>query len=329
MLPVRHTLFDAQGLAAQVAGAFDIGAVTDCRLWRIFINDVYQLEAAGRRWWLRLHPAGWRTRAETQSEIAAILAISEAGGAVARPVPRRGGGHLLEIEAPEGMRGAVLFEDAPGADLDFSGSDAAANARRYGAAVARLHDACDGVHALPGRPGMDLAFAVLDPAISLARHVGPEDRADLARIARRLADVLRSCGDLSMGFCHGDLNTTNIHFLGEASVAFDFDCCAWGWRAFELAAFARGVTWRSRPGDAADALVRAYHEGYRSRRPIAEGDLAVQPAMLLAQRMWVTALHLDGADRWGAIHFGRSYADRFMAWLRGWEPALDCPPAWR
>ena len=328
MFPIHHSLLDADALGAHVAEAFEVGAVDDCRFWRSFINDVYRLDAGGRRWWLRVHPAGWRTRAETEGEVTAILALVAAGGLAARPMPLRKGGYVSELDAPEGPRSSVLFEDAPGADLSFLGNDGVANARRYGAASARLHDACDAVNTFPVRR-FNLDFIVTQPATVIAPFLEPAERDELVGLTERLGiSLLAQSGSLTAGFCHGDLNCQNLHFAGEVATAIDFDCCAWGWRAFELAGFARGVAYLSRPGDAADALITAQLEGYRCQRPIAQADLAVLPAMLLAQRLWVVSLHLEGAARWGAINFDRPYAARCMAWLRAWAPTLDEPPAW-
>jgi Ser/Thr protein kinase RdoA (MazF antagonist) len=328
LFPIHHCILDADALGAHVAEAFEVGAVDDCRFWRSFINDVYRLDAGGRRCWLRVHPAGWRTRVETEGEVEAILALAAAGGAAARPTRRRDGAYVSELDAPEGPRSAVLFEHAPGADLSFLGKDGVANARRYGAASARLHDACDAVAAFPVR-SFDLDFIVTRPAAVLTPYLDPDDRDELARLTERLSAILHAAeGELTTGFCHGDLNCQNLHFAGEVATAIDFDCCAFGWRAFELAGFARGVAYLAKPGDAADALITAQIQGYRGHRPIAPADLAVLPAMLLAQRLWVVALHLDGAARWGAINFDRPYATRALAWLRAWAPTLDRPPVW-
>ncbi len=328
MFPIHHSVLDADALGAHVAEAWDIGAVEDCRFWRSFINDVYRLDAGGRRWWLRIHPAGWRSRAETQAEVEAILDVAAAGGRAARPAPQRNGGYISELDAPEGSRSAVLFEHAPGADLTFFGVAGVANAGRYGAASARLHDACDAISAFPIRR-FDLDFAVTRPAAIVARHLDLDDQDELARLIDRLTAILRAADrGLTTGFCHGDLNCMNLHFAGDTATAIDFDCCAFGWRAFELAGFARGVAWNAKPGDAADALIAAQIEGYRHHRPVAPDDLAVLPAMLLAQRLWVVSLHLNGAARWGAINFDRPYAGRALAWLRAWAPTLETPPAW-
>ena len=305
VISVVHSLPAPASLALHLAGQFDIGPVEDCRLWRSFINDVYRLEAGGRAWWLRIHPFGWRTPAETQAEVEAILAISGAGGSVASPMPARDGGYLVDIPMPEGVRTAVLFEDAPGADLNYYGPDSLENARRYGVAVASLHLACDVVRESDARKPFDLNAVVIQPSIEVARHIRPEDRPSFARLTDALAGLLSGRDDLAVGFCHGDLNNANVHFQGDSATAFDFDCCAWGWRAFELAAFARGVTWHGGPDEATDKLIRTFFTGYQSIRTLSSADLEVQPAMLLAERLWVTSLHLKATYRLGFLQLRR------------------------
>jgi Ser/Thr protein kinase RdoA (MazF antagonist) len=328
MISVVHSLPDPATLALHVAGHFDIGPIDDCRLWRSFINDVYRLEAGGRAWWLRIHPFGWRTPWETAAEMEAILAIAAAGGSVARPVPVRDGGYLIAIPMPEGTRTAVLFEDAPGADLHYYESDRLENARRYGVAVATLHLACYAVRESPARKPFDLDTVVIQPSIEVAQHIRPEDRGSFARMTDALVGMLSGRDDLTSGFCHGDLNNANMHFQGGLATAFDFDCCAWGWRAFELAAFARGVTWYGGPDEATDELIRTFFHGYLSLRPLAAADLAIQPAMLLAQRLWVTSLHLKATDRLGSFRFGETYLARFTKWLHDWNERLLAPSVW-
>lgn len=319
MIPSVHTIFNAEALCRYAEREFAIGSVNRGQLWRTFVNDVYRLEAGGKCYWLRVHPFGWRTPSETEAEVNALLAISSAGGALALPVVRRNGGYIARISAPEGVRTGVLFQDAPGCDLQFSGSTGRANAQQYGEAVGRLHLACDTVRELPQRARIDLSFCVSQPAQVLLKHLSETDRPALEAIANRLAMTLQDYTSLSCGFCHGDLNTSNIQFSSTAAIAIDFDCCGWGWRAFEVAAFARGITWFRPPGADADALIHAFFEGYCRHKSLNPQDIEAQPSMLLAQRLWVTALHLQNAGRWGASHYGPAYLSSFMRWLQTWH----------
>jgi Ser/Thr protein kinase RdoA (MazF antagonist) len=128
--------------------------------------------------------------------------------------------------------------------------------------------------------------------------------------------------------CHGDLNTSNLHFDGETATVLDFDCAAWGWRANDISGFARGVTLFRYPGDEATNLISSFLRGYQDVRCIPEADYEALPAFLLAQRIWLTAVHLEGRHRWGLSSFGPAYLKRFYEWLTAWSPILDNRPGW-
>ncbi len=328
-LRAAHSIFDGESLRARLDGLFEgVPAFDACGFFRAFVNDTYQLRAAGRTYYLRVYQAGWRTLAQARSEMAIIEAIAARGGRVARPVPLREGGFILELEAPEALRPAVLFEEAPGADLSFQGRQGPANAELYGRAAASLHGAMDGLPAFPDRPDWLVEGALNRPLATIGALMEPAPRAALKRIVQRLKDRIAATPDLTLALCHGDLNTSNLHFVGETGVVLDFDCSAWGWLANDIAGFARGVTLFRPPGEEADALIGAYLAGYRSVRSIAPADYEALPAFLLVQRIWLAGLHLDGRGRWGLISFGPPYVKRFSDVLETWGPILDRRPAW-
>jgi Ser/Thr protein kinase RdoA (MazF antagonist) len=220
----------------------------------------------------------------------------------------------------------VLFEEAPGGDLVFAGPDGSARAALYGRAAAALHNAAERLANRPNRPALDRETVILRPLDRIGRE---GDSALVARIGSRLLAAIDGNAGLTHGFAHGDLNMSNIHFTAGHATVIDFDCCGWGWRANELAAFARGVTLTRLPGVEASALIRAYLQGYEAIRPIAAADRAALPAFLIVQRLWMACIHLEGRDhRWGAQSFGPAYVERLMAWLSAWANVLDSPPDW-
>ncbi|WP_404710789.1 phosphotransferase enzyme family protein [Sphingomonas sp. MMS24-J13] len=323
-----HALLDPTDLARAIAGRFAVPPIERAMLHRSFINDTYRAEAGGRRFYLRVYQAGWRDERAAAAEMAIIEALAAAGAAVARPVARRdGGGFVIAIRCGDLVRPAVLFEDAPGDDLNFSDVDGAANAARYGRAAAALHNAADGMTRHPDRPILDRLAMIEVPHAVIARAVEAKDRMLLDRLVDGL--LARIDPGLSQGFAHGDLNSSNIHFTDGGATVIDFDCCGWGWRANDIAAFARGVTLARMPGAEASALIRAYLAGYEAVRSIAPVDRAALPVFLLVQRLWMASLHLDGRDhRWGTASFGKPYVARLMAWLAAWECVLDDRPDW-
>jgi len=317
-------------LRAATARAFGISPIADCRLQRSFINDVYRLEADGQIWFLRVSPAAWRNVAEVEAEIDFVRALVTAGAPVIEAVKRAdSSGFVLELAAPEGPRAAALFAGAAGAEPLFTNNpDALAIARRYGRVSAQLHVLAKGLAPITGRPSMDLDAMLRQPLAIVAAQIDrTEDREELTRIGERLMTTL-SEAKLTSGFAHGDLNSSNILFRDDGETVIDFDCCGWGYRANEIAAFARGITLSRMPGPEASQLISAQLTGYAEVTPIQPADAAAIPLFVIVQRLWMASLHYERQDRFGVASFGPPYTARLMKWLHAWKTMLDAPPDW-
>ena len=328
MVRVAHSIFDTADLLDTIKDHFETPPLDTCLFFRSFINDTYRLAAAGRLYYLRIYQAGWRTRTEVEAELDAIERTFELGGAVARPVPLRAGGFVFDLPAPEALRPAVLFHEAPGIDFTYDGANGAANAHRYGRAVAQLHAVTSRLAPPAGRRPLDLQTMLEGPRQIVAARLFDDDSDYFARLCDRLQQRIGDDPNLTLGFCHGDLNSSNIHFDRDRPTVIDFDCCGWGWLSSDIAAFARGVTLGRYPGPAASELIGAFLRGYTAEKSIGTADRDALPACLLMQRIWVSSLHLDGHHRWGNIHYGEQYAARLVRWLRAWDNVLDRRPDW-
>lgn len=325
-----HSMLRTDDLRAAVVRKFGIDPIVECRLQRSFINDVYRLEADGQIWFLRISPSAWRTAAEVAAEIDCIRALAAVGAPVIEPVKLAdGSGFVLELAAPEGPRAAALFAGVAGVEPLFTNNpDALAVAHRYGRVSAELHVLAQGLAPAAERPSMSLDTMLLRPlAIVAAQFERTQDREDLTRIGERLIAALLNA-KLTWGFAHGDLNSSNILFRDVGATVIDFDCCGWGFRANDIAAFARGITLSCMPGSEASALISAQLSGYVEVSPIQPADADAIPLFVIVQRLWMASLHYERQDRFGLASFGPAYTARLIEWLRAWEIMLDAPPDW-
>ena len=67
--PVQRSLLSEDALAERVLYKYDLPAPLTCRFWQRGINDAYLVQAAGKKWVLRVSPAGWWTREEYAAEV--------------------------------------------------------------------------------------------------------------------------------------------------------------------------------------------------------------------------------------------------------------------
>jgi Ser/Thr protein kinase RdoA (MazF antagonist) len=309
-IEVAHSLPTGAAIAGVAAEAYDLGS--DVRAWVISrgLTDHYAVEADGRRYVLRLYPTHWRSRADVLFEIDFISHAAARDVPVAAPLPRRDGEWVTEVEAPEGLRLAVLFAHAAG-DESVSRHEREAHAAAYGAAAARLHAACDDFASDRPRFALDLAHLLDRPLAAFEPFL--RDRPDDDRYLRALVALLRerverAHGELEWRVCHGDLHGGNVHRQPDGGlVFFDFDCCGMGYLAYEIAVFRWGQGFGE--PDKPELRWARFLEAYREHRPLGEADLAATTHFVPIRHIWWMGLHAGSADYWGSR---RWVNDRFF-----------------
>jgi Ser/Thr protein kinase RdoA (MazF antagonist) len=154
---------------------------------------------------------------------------------VSAPVRRTDDQLLTPLDCAEGRRWGALFAAAPGKEVDreaFTDEQAAT----YGEAAATIHSAVENFKAPPLRPALDLV-ELLDRPLHLVTSTiahRPEDVAYITGLGNRLRGRILGMSDLEIGFCHGDLHGGNACLKDGAFTFYDFDCCGWGYRAYDL-----------------------------------------------------------------------------------------------
>ena len=78
------------------------------------------------------------------------------------------------------------------------------------------------------------------------------------------------------GIIHGDLHLGNIHFNENQITLFDFDHCAYGWRAYDL------VTSFFLP----EAQRESFFKGYETLRPLTQNERTMLPIFFKLRGLW-------------------------------------------
>jgi Ser/Thr protein kinase RdoA (MazF antagonist) len=324
MFPVLDSNLSADALAQHVRGQYPIAAIVRCRLHERGVNDTYKIETDdGTRYFLRVYRAGRHRRAEIDTELAVLDHLARDGAPVSVAVARTDNRAVTPLDCAEGERWAVLFTAAPGSDIDpraYSESDE--RAHRYGEAVARIHRAADGFAGPQERVPLDLEGLLERPLRRIAPLLAhrPADHDYMTQLGNGLRSRVESADGLETGFCHGDLGGVNACEAEGSLTFYDFDCCGWGYRAYDLAVFPASFAMGMFPPDRIEALGRAFIAGYMRGRPLAPADIAAIPVFVAVRNIWLMGLQIELADRlfgWGMI--GDPYFDHHLRILRDWE----------
>jgi Ser/Thr protein kinase RdoA (MazF antagonist) len=321
MLPATDSTLCAHALREQVLPLYDLGEISSCRLHHRGLNDTYKVESGqGDAHFLRIYRAGWRSRDEITTEIAVLLHLAQEQARVSTPVSRKDGEALTPLDCAEGRRWAAVFTGAPGNEVDPKGyyDELAA---QYGATVATLHCAADSFDGRPTRPALDVA-ALLDRPLHLltsAMARRPGDAAYLNGLGDRLRQRIEGMAGLEIGFCHGDCHGGNACESKGAFTFYDFDCCGWGYRAYDLAVFPWAFAVRQSATERIEAMGRAFLKGYARRRALGAADVDAIAAFVAIRQIWLAGLYIGLGDRFGWGWMNDRYFDQQLKVLRNWE----------
>jgi Ser/Thr protein kinase RdoA (MazF antagonist) len=279
-----------------------------CILIQKGLNDTYEVRTGGDHTILRIHRPGWRIEEEIQFELDFIWHLADRSVPVSFPLPNRVGQYTSPIELDGKPTFATLFSFAAGTRPSLS----LENARLMGVAAAQLHQASDDFSSEHSRFALDTAHLLVEPLTALEDYLVNEPEAIyLLRtvVAFLKLDIEEVVSDLEWGPCHGDLHEHNAHADSDGNLTlFDFDCCGFGWRAYDIAVF----KWASRREPNADELWETYLSGYQSVRTLSEADLKAVPIFVMVRHIWLAGVHASNPDVFGAGVISEGYLKGFL-----------------
>jgi len=236
-------------------------------------------------------------------------------------ISRKDGQVITPLDCAEGWRWAALFTCAPGKEVASADAYNDELAGLYGEAVATIHTAADSFKGRGLRPALGLAELLERPLQLLTSAIAhrPEDAAYVNGLGDLLRHQIQGMADLEIGFCHGDFHGWNACERNGTFMFYDFDCCGWGYRAYDLAVFPWAFAVRQNTTDRIEAMGRAFLKGYVRRRTLGATDVDAIAAFVAIRQIWLLGLHIGIGDRFGWGWINDDYFDRQLKVLRDWE----------
>jgi Ser/Thr protein kinase RdoA (MazF antagonist) len=284
--------------AAQAAlKSFPIDSV-DLALVSFAENVTFKVtDREGRAYVLRLHRPGYHTLGELVSERAWIRGLAEAGIDVPTAVPARDGRDYVPVTIPATgeQRFAGMLRWTEGRLLSHVLAETSDDSvvedyfAQLGALTAAMH-----IQASAWRPPAGFTRHALDSdgLMGDAPHWGPfwehgsltaAERRLLLDVRDRMHEKLSRLSRDPAGYSliHADMHPGNILVDGDRLTVIDFDDAGFGWHQYDIAVVL--TYWQSKPNAA--AIERAFLDGYRATRPVADEALALIPMFRLIRWM--------------------------------------------
>lgn len=302
-------------LLSKLVSLYEFEKPQACRFWVRGVNDTYQLLCNQTTYSLRVYRHGLRTLDEIRFELAALNHLHRRGLSVANPIAKNDGTYITALQAPEGLRYAIVTEYAYGEVPDYKDH---ANASLYGQAVAKLHNLSDDFVTDHHRPRLEVEY-LLNTSVDIIRPFLAKRSDDLEFLIKVAEDLRQKVAgvrveSLDIGFCHGDCHGANVHKANGLLTHYDFDCCGLGLRVFDLASFKWGADGRG--GKDAETLWSTFLTAYRGSREVGEADLNLIDSFVAIRHIWWIALRCGNVHDFGSEGSGELFVQRQIGNLK-------------
>ena len=265
-IKVSYSQFSPISLLEKLKNHYDLPTDSICIFFKSGLNDIYKITAQGNSFFLRVSLFNVYSSTQIDEEIQFIRHLRACGLSVVEPIQCKDKSYVLELDAPEGMRQAVLFrgiEQSPAGDADI-------RMKNLGSLLAQVHMSSLSFQNHSTRPLINETMLVEEPTRLLNPFLKhrTNDLEFLSKTALPLwmsVDSMLSRHSGTTGFCHGDIQPNNYFYNGEHPVLFDFDCMGRGYFAYDLGVLLANLTFMDNEIYQKD-LWRSVIKGYRDIR---------------------------------------------------------------
>ena len=279
MPSIVHSIFSDKDLIAYVGAEYNL-SIVNCQLVKPLVSTTYVVSTPDSNYILRIYPHD-QPSCVISSEMAALLFLHQKGISVSVPHPNTDGDYLTPITAPEGERLMTLTSYAEGIPLTRVENEA--YFREFGRFVGSFHELMNDQTGFLSCRVLDKAVLIEEPLTYIAEYYSRH--ADELQFLKKTAEsiILKfdqlSRKDLHYGFCHGDLNSSNVHVSPEGTLTlFDFEYCGIGWQAYDLTTFLN-----------VESISHAdlFMQGYQEVRPLTGDEKRSIPLFQIIQKIWM------------------------------------------
>lgn len=197
--------------------------------------------------------------------------------------------------------------------MDYDESE---ESHRFGESVATLHELSEGFATPYQRMTLDLNNLLDTSLATFLPYLN--DRPDDLVFVKKLAEQARSAvasfpvEDFDRGFCHGDFHGGNVHSVNGLLTHFDFDCCGFGLRVFDLATF----KWDATLCGQSEQRWPHFLQGYRSVRDFADYELALVDTFMIIRHFWWIGLMLNKVSGFEYDMIGKESIDDYLRYFK-------------
>ncbi|UUC44813.1 phosphotransferase [Flavobacterium cerinum] len=315
--PVTASTLSETALGNFIKEKYQLSEKFNCQLFRTGVNHTYFISDNETKFVFRVYCHQWRTKIEIEQELALLNLLRKNALSVSYPISDSNGNFIQEINAPEGIRYAVLFSFAKGEKMRFMSNETCFS---IGFLMAKIHNVTESEKI--DRVNYD-AELLLNESYNKIKPFFDEDLDEMkflkaigSKIAKRMneSDLLEN----KKGIVHLDIWYDNLSVNNENEITiFDFDNCGNGLLILDVGYFCKQLFFIESDKNEYESKVKSFLNGYQSIRNLSEKEIELIPeagASIFVFYLGVQAQRFD----WSNIFFTENYLKMFVGRIRNW-----------
>lgn len=291
--PIEYSSLSTQALIELVCQKHSFTNSASITFLKRGFNDTYLINNGTNKYILRVYKHNWRSLESIETEIKLLNYLKENGISVSYPILNNQNQYIHLIEAPEGIRYAVLFSYAEGEQVRKLTIE---QAELLGVQTGKMHVLSQNKNI--GTPAhnydIDCQF---EKTLSVLKPILADHTNEFNYLLKLKDDFSKTFSNadktqLASGICHGDLQAENFHLTKiNQFTFFDFDFFGNGYLIYDIGVF----IWydhKNKPKEIIDAFLK----GYQSQRELTPEEIRLLPYFSTLRALFQMTLYCQISD---------------------------------
>ena len=315
--PVIASTLSEKELGNFIKEKYQLSENFDCKLFRTGVNHTYFISDDETKFVFRVYCHNWRTKREIEQELELLMLLKNNFLTISHPIADINGNLIQEINAPEGIRYAVLFSYAEGEKMRFMSNKTCFS---IGSLMAKIHNITQ---------NKKIERVNYDSEILLTKayqHLKPFFDENLdemkflkeieSKTPKRFQEFINSKN--TEGIVHLDIWYDNLSVNNENEITiFDFDNCGNGLLILDVGYFLKQLFFIESDKNEYELKAKSFLNGYQKTRNLSKKEIELIPeagASIFVFYLGVQAQRFD----WSNIFFTENYLKMFVGRIKNW-----------
>ena len=312
---VISSILSSPDIAAFVRDKYALTESATCKLLKTGINHTYRIDSENESFIFRIYSYNWRTKEEITEELSLLQLLKKNGISVSYPIADTSESFIQTIQAPEGLRFAVLFSFAKGHKiLNYSKE----THFEVGKLMAQIHSLTKGLE--QQRINYTTQTLLNQPLEKIGQFLSDEtDEMQFMITTRPLLEkelLNASNQNLRKGIVHLDIWFDNLNISTKNEITlFDFDFCGNGWLCLDIAYYILQLHSTEKDETNRAEKMAAFYEGYQTVEEISDEEKRLIPTLGVCLYYFYLGVQCSRFDNWSNTFLNEVYLKRFITVL--------------